>query len=183
MNDMDERNTLSEGALRTALQLDPDERTARFDAAALVAAAVFDWSRPADQQVSVWLYDRAVIQFYQQHIRSHTGTFIRCRFRPSCSQYSFEAMRTHGFAKGIALSLWRLCRNHFQRLRPSRALAASCMQVRIEKPSAAILKSITPTAHHGWVNGSGCWSLCTPSYTEKTLPTVNNSSATRNDQK
>ncbi len=39
MNDMDERNTLSEGALRTALQLDPDERTARFDAAALVAAA------------------------------------------------------------------------------------------------------------------------------------------------
>ncbi len=39
MNDMDELDTLSEGALRWALQLDPDERTARFDAAALVAAA------------------------------------------------------------------------------------------------------------------------------------------------
>ncbi len=39
MNDMDELNTLNEGALRRALQLDPDERTARFDAAALVAAA------------------------------------------------------------------------------------------------------------------------------------------------
>ncbi len=79
-------------------------------AAALVAAAIFDWSRPPGRQFSVWLYDHAVIAPYQQHIRPHTHGFIRCRFRPSCSEYSFQAMRTHGFAKGAALSLWRICR-------------------------------------------------------------------------
>lgn len=39
MNDMDEVDGLSESTLRAALRLDEDERPARFDAVAIVAAA------------------------------------------------------------------------------------------------------------------------------------------------
>lgn len=35
-----------------------------------------------------------------------------CRFYPSCSTYSMEAIRRHGCLKGIALSLKRICKCH-----------------------------------------------------------------------
>src|SRR6266542_5867503 len=39
MNDVDDRDTLSESALRRALRLEPDERVPRLDATAIAAAA------------------------------------------------------------------------------------------------------------------------------------------------
>jgi putative membrane protein insertion efficiency factor len=33
-----------------------------------------------------------------------------CRFYPSCSNYSIDAIRIHGSIKGLALSGWRLLR-------------------------------------------------------------------------
>lgn len=39
-----------------------------------------------------------------------------CRFEPSCSQYSIEALQTHGVFLGLALSIWRILRcNPFSR--------------------------------------------------------------------
>ncbi len=35
-----------------------------------------------------------------------------CRFHPSCSEYSREALERHGLLKGSALSLKRLCSCH-----------------------------------------------------------------------
>lgn len=35
-----------------------------------------------------------------------------CRFEPTCSCYAAEAFRRHGFWRGAALSLVRLCRCH-----------------------------------------------------------------------
>ena len=35
-----------------------------------------------------------------------------CRFYPSCSDYSYEALRTHGALKGVFLSAKRLSRCH-----------------------------------------------------------------------
>lgn len=52
----------------------------------------------------------APIRFYQKFI----SPLCRgcCRFRPTCSQYAIEAIRTHGICKGLYLGLKRLLRCH-----------------------------------------------------------------------
>ncbi|MFQ5996488.1 MAG: membrane protein insertion efficiency factor YidD [Dehalococcoidales bacterium] len=35
-----------------------------------------------------------------------------CRFAPSCSQYTYEAIAKHGFWKGVFLGVRRLARCH-----------------------------------------------------------------------
>jgi putative membrane protein insertion efficiency factor len=35
-----------------------------------------------------------------------------CRFLPSCSDYAADALRTHGFARGLWLATRRLARCH-----------------------------------------------------------------------
>ena len=35
-----------------------------------------------------------------------------CRFQPTCSQYSYEAIAKYGFLKGGWLGLKRICRCH-----------------------------------------------------------------------
>jgi uncharacterized protein len=35
-----------------------------------------------------------------------------CRFYPSCSEYSSEAIRKHGTIKGVMLGVLRLCKCH-----------------------------------------------------------------------
>ncbi|MDH4211764.1 MAG: membrane protein insertion efficiency factor YidD [candidate division WOR-3 bacterium] len=33
-----------------------------------------------------------------------------CRFEPTCSTYAIEALREHGFFRGLALTLYRILR-------------------------------------------------------------------------
>lgn len=35
-----------------------------------------------------------------------------CRFEPTCSAYAMEALRVHGFWRGMGLSIWRILRCH-----------------------------------------------------------------------
>ncbi len=35
-----------------------------------------------------------------------------CRYRPTCSQYMIEALRTHGVIKGLYLGIKRILRCH-----------------------------------------------------------------------
>lgn len=49
-----------------------------------------------------------LIHGYQKFISPLLGA--RCRFRPTCSQYALEALRTHGLFKGLVLSVWRILR-------------------------------------------------------------------------
>lgn len=79
-------------------------------AVALAAAAIFDWQRPPQEQASVRLYELAIIRPYQRFVSPRTSHFIRCRFQPTCSHYSFQAVRTHGFPKGLWLTTKRILR-------------------------------------------------------------------------
>lgn len=51
----------------------------------------------------------AAIRFYQRSISPHKR-YSSCRYQPTCSCYAQEAFRTHGFCKGLVLSLWRILR-------------------------------------------------------------------------
>ena len=48
------------------------------------------------------------IKFYQKRISPILGA--NCRFRPSCSQYTLEAVEKYGFIKGSLLGTWRIMR-------------------------------------------------------------------------
>jgi putative membrane protein insertion efficiency factor len=53
---------------------------------------------------------RSVIRAYQLLVSPLLGP--RCRFVPSCSAYTAEAIAAHGPWRGSALGLARLCRCH-----------------------------------------------------------------------
>ncbi len=52
----------------------------------------------------------AIIKFYKYFISPLLGD--RCRFYPSCSNYSLEALQLHGAIIGSYLSLKRLLKCH-----------------------------------------------------------------------
>ena len=51
-----------------------------------------------------------LIRFYQKHISPSLPA--RCRFRPTCSAYAYEAINKYGFLKGGWLALKRFLRCH-----------------------------------------------------------------------
>ncbi|MCL2499601.1 MAG: membrane protein insertion efficiency factor YidD [Defluviitaleaceae bacterium] len=55
-----------------------------------------------------------LIRFYQLAIGPYLG--LRCKYYPSCSRYTYEAIETYGAAKGIWLGFKRILRcNPFSR--------------------------------------------------------------------
>ena len=52
----------------------------------------------------------AFIKAYQKTLSPLIGS--NCRFNPSCSHYSIQALQTHGAIKGTWLTIKRLCRCH-----------------------------------------------------------------------
>lgn len=48
-----------------------------------------------------------LIRFYQRH-RIHKGSV--CRYVPTCSQYTVEAIEKYGLIKGGGLGFWRILR-------------------------------------------------------------------------
>ena len=53
---------------------------------------------------------RLAIRVYQKFGSALLGS--NCRFQPSCSQYTFEAVNRHGSVKGMWMGLGRLSRCH-----------------------------------------------------------------------
>jgi len=76
----------------------------------MVLALAADWMRPPRSQLSVLLYNTVVIGGYRTLLRPVGGRFIQCRFDPTCSVYSEEAMRARGFPKGVWLTTSRVFR-------------------------------------------------------------------------
>jgi hypothetical protein len=51
-----------------------------------------------------------LIRFYQVAISPYTPA--TCRFSPTCSSYSLEALKVHGLLKAGWLSIKRICKCH-----------------------------------------------------------------------
>ena len=51
-----------------------------------------------------------LIRLYQRSVSPYTPS--RCRFRPTCSAYAYEAINKYGACKGSWLAIKRLCRCH-----------------------------------------------------------------------
>jgi putative membrane protein insertion efficiency factor len=51
-----------------------------------------------------------IIRFYQRALSPLLGN--NCRFHPSCSQYTYEAVERYGAAQGTWMGLRRICRCH-----------------------------------------------------------------------
>lgn len=51
-----------------------------------------------------------IIRFYQAAISPYTPA--ACRFTPTCSSYSLEALQVHGLLKGSWLALKRISKCH-----------------------------------------------------------------------
>lgn len=49
-----------------------------------------------------------MIRFYQKYISPGLGS--NCRYTPTCSEYTLEAILKHGFFKGCLLGAWRIIR-------------------------------------------------------------------------
>jgi len=50
----------------------------------------------------------SLIKFYQNTVSKVLPN--ACRFQPTCSQYAFEAIKKHGFARGSWLAAKRIAR-------------------------------------------------------------------------
>ena len=51
-----------------------------------------------------------LISAYQARGGGESLLFVDCNFRPTCSQYTKEAIGRFGFAKGVGLGLRRIAR-------------------------------------------------------------------------
>jgi putative membrane protein insertion efficiency factor len=75
--------------------------------ALLMGAALFDSYRPPPNQWTSVTYVWGV-RLYQKYGRPVTSRYIQCRYRPTCSEYSLQAVQSLGIRRGLALTYRRL---------------------------------------------------------------------------
>jgi putative membrane protein insertion efficiency factor len=74
---------------------------------ALWALAALDSFRAPGKQVTAQVYLGAV-HGYQRYGRRWLQPYIHCRYRPTCSEYSIQAVRKWGIRRGLLLTTKRL---------------------------------------------------------------------------
>lgn len=78
-------------------------------ATALAATFTFavDVSRKPEKQIIARAYV-GLVHGYQIVGRPLLKGIVACRFRPTCSDYSIQAVQRHGLVRGLALTIHRL---------------------------------------------------------------------------
>ncbi|MFZ2664343.1 MAG: membrane protein insertion efficiency factor YidD [Patescibacteria group bacterium] len=51
-----------------------------------------------------------LIKFYKKHLSPTNFGLNVCRFTPSCSEYTYQAVEKYGVLKGSFIGLWRIAR-------------------------------------------------------------------------
>ena len=78
--------------------------------ALVVSALLFDLSRAPERQLTARGFLLAVDAYQATLSRAMPSMGVKCRFHPTCSQYTEQAVRRCGFAKGVRLGAWRILR-------------------------------------------------------------------------
>lgn len=73
----------------------------------VIASALLDSYRSPANQITGRLYVSGV-QLYQTVGRPLLNKHIRCRYSPTCSEYSIEAVRVYGVRRGLMLTISRI---------------------------------------------------------------------------
>jgi putative membrane protein insertion efficiency factor len=77
-----------------------------------LALVVIDVSRQPENQLSARIYI-GLVHVYQAVGRPMLEGVVACRFRPTCSEYSIQAVERFGIVRGLILTAERLysCQN------------------------------------------------------------------------
>lgn len=78
-------------------------------AVAAVIALAADSFRQPDHQLAARSYG-TLVRVYQSAVAPLMRKWVRCRFEPTCSEYSLQAVRRYGIRHGLQLSLARVYR-------------------------------------------------------------------------
>jgi putative membrane protein insertion efficiency factor len=73
----------------------------------LYALAALDSFRQPSKQITTRAY-LAAVHGYQHYGRPLLQPYIHCRYRPTCSEYSIQAVRKWGIRYGLVLTTKRL---------------------------------------------------------------------------
>lgn len=74
-----------------------------------IGSLVVDSCRAPSNQVGAQLWVR-LVRVYQTTCSPHLANHVRCRYVPTCSEYSVQAVSEHGWLTGIRLTIRRLAR-------------------------------------------------------------------------
>ncbi|MCJ7829594.1 membrane protein insertion efficiency factor YidD [Patescibacteria group bacterium] len=53
-----------------------------------------------------------LIRFYQKKTFFLLNWHLSCRFQPTCSEYTYQAIKSYGIMRGSWLGLKRICKCH-----------------------------------------------------------------------
>ena len=73
----------------------------------LMVLTGLDAIRPPARQISVPVF-AAAVDGYHRYLHPLTSHWIRCRYKPTCSNYAVEAVRKYGIGKGGWLAAKRI---------------------------------------------------------------------------
>jgi len=51
-----------------------------------------------------------LLRLYKKYLSPSNWGLKTCRFEPSCSQYTYQAIEKYGILKGVRMGLWRVVR-------------------------------------------------------------------------
>jgi putative membrane protein insertion efficiency factor len=75
----------------------------------MAAMVLADASRPPGTQLGASAYIGSV-RIYQRWASPRLDGYVRCRFRPTCSNYSIQAVGKHGLWRGLTMTVHRIWR-------------------------------------------------------------------------